>query len=360
MLTSQPQKWSESEKRALALLPDFPEHISGINSLFRSTDTYLEDHFGLRSFFLSRYKREIEKRFDKTSIHPRVIKGLEGWLYFNDFDLQKDFLGLIPLTDDQLDQFLIDQQEKHEWLKGHDIRFIYAIAPNKQSIYPRYVMENAIKMKGVTRFEQLTTRLDGHLPEYMLDLHTLLTPDEFTIPLYYKNDSHWNKLAAFTVFQNIMDKIALWFPDEEFRLNFEFIEPELGIGGNTGLGGDLAIILRKPHLTERYPQIKHFKRCGGNTLPLTYNLSNIQNQKGRSSFLRRCTSRDLKAIIFRDSFFTPLEPFFSENFAEVLYLWKGYDRKNIEEILKIYKPDIIIEMVVERHAFDSLLSSTED
>ena len=60
-------------------------------------------------------------------------------------------------------------------------------------------------------------------------------------------------------------------------------------------------------------------------------------------------------MIFRDSFFVPLEPLFSENFREVVYLWKDYDQKNIEEIMTYFKPDIVIEEIAERHLFDFML-----
>ena len=64
---------------------------------------------------------------------------------------------------------------------------------------------------------------------------------------------------------------------------------------------------------------------------------------------------NLKAVIFRDSFFVHLEPFFSENFREVVYLWKNYDQKNIEEIMTYFKPDVVIEETSERHLFDFML-----
>ena len=53
-------------------------------------------------------------------------------------------------------------------------------------------------------------------------------------------------------------------------------------------------------------------------------------------------------LVFRDSFFEALEPYFSENFKEVIYLWKDYDQKNIEELLAVFKPDIVIEERGER------------
>jgi hypothetical protein len=44
----------------------------------------------------------------------------------------------------------------------------------------------------------------------------------------------------------------------------------------------------------------------------------------------------------------------------VIYLWKEYDRKNLEEILIHFKPDIVIEAVVERHVFDPLMTREKE
>jgi hypothetical protein len=49
-----------------------------------------------------------------------------------------------------------------------------------------------------------------------------------------------------------------------------------------------------------------------------------------------------------------MEPFLSENFKKVVYLWKEYDQKNIEEIMTSFKPDIVIEITVERFLFNSV------
>jgi len=65
-------------------------------------------------------------------------------------------------------------------------------------------------------------------------------------------------------------------------------------------------------------------------------------------------------VVFRDSFFTPLERLFVENFREVLFLWKDYSQENMEEILTFLKPDLVLEIKVERHLFDSVAPRPEE
>ena len=48
-------------------------------------------------------------------------------------------------------------------------------------------------------------------------------------------------------------------------------------------------------------------------------------------------------LVFRDSFFTKLIPFFSSHFYEVTYIW-GHGEKYVEQL----RPDFVIEAYVER------------
>jgi alginate O-acetyltransferase complex protein AlgJ len=348
--------WSETEKRSLALFPPLPSAPGEITPFFAALDEYLNDHFGFRTFYINRYNRELDKWFNIASASSKVIKGLDGWYFLNNFNLLQDFLGLVPLTKEQLKAWLARQGEKQAWLQQRGIRYLYMAVPNKQTVYPQFLMEHALSKKGTTRFEQLRILAGGQLPDYMIDLHQVLRPELFDKPLYYKNDSHWNQFGAYVAFREIMHRISVWFPQQEFVTEFAFGPDITGIGGNIGLGGDLTMMLMQRQLTETYPQMKRFRRCGSfDHIPFA--LSNVIEGQNRDSFMRTCKSRNLRAVVFRDSFFVSLEPFLSENFREVIYLWKDYDQKNLEEILIHFQPDIVIEAIVERHAFDSLLKT---
>ena len=355
-LTDKKILWSEAEKRSLALFPPLPSTPGEITIFFKAVDEYLNDHFGFRDFYISRYNRELDKWFHIASASSKVIKGLDGWYFLNNFNLLQDFLGLVPLTKEQLQAWLARQQEKQTWLQQRGIRYLYMAVPNKQTIYPQFLMEEALSKKGTTRFEQLRMIAGDHLPDYMIDLHQVLRPELFEKPLYYKNDSHWNQFGAYVAFRAIMQRISAWFPQQDFVTEFPFGPDVTGIGGNIGLGGDLTMMLMQRQLTETYPQIKRFRRCGSfDHIPFA--LSNVIQGQNRDSFMRTCKSRNLRAVVFRDSFFVSLEPFLSENFREIIYLWKDYDQQNLEEILIHFQPDVVIEAIVERHAFDSLLKS---
>lgn len=349
MLFTEQLKTSRNENRSLAALPIAPTKIAGIKSFFSSLDNYLNDHFGYREHYIYRYQRELKKHFGQFSLNDIVVHGLNNWLFFNSFNLIKDFLGLIPLTDQDLEDWIAETNNKANWFKAQGIHYLYIVAPNKQTIYPKYVMKRALLKKGISRYEQMVHKHNDMLPNYMIDLQSLLKSQSESQPLYYKYDTHWNKLGAYLSFQELMKPISAWYPETNFTTSFSFQ------GSLTSTGGDLARLILQNELTETTPQIKKIKRCEPRPITIPYALSDVVQRPGRKSFIRRCNKKNLKILVFRDSFFNQIEPFISQNFAEVVYLWKDYDKNNISEIMEYYKPDIVIEEIVERHMFDHFL-----
>ncbi|MBT7087643.1 tetratricopeptide repeat protein, partial [bacterium] len=78
--------------------------------------------------------------------------------------------------------------------------------------------------------------------------------------------------------------------------------------------------------------------------------------KALEPFAKECPNSNLSAIVIRDSMFTEVEPFLSENFNSILYLWpfsrwKAYDNKYLKKYVQKIKPDIVIEEIGERMLF---------
>lgn len=359
MILSPESRWSTAEQRVLAPRPTPPTTIKQMGTFFSQTDNYFKDHFGFRDNFIRSYQHEMEKRFNQIGVNAPVLKGLDGWYFFTGDKVLEDFRGETPLSQEQLEQWLAAQEKKARWLQQQGIRYILAAGPDKQSIYPEYLTENALEVKGVSRFEQMLTALDQHLPPYLVNLHSVLRQAKGEKNLYYKNDTHWNILGGYLAFQAIFYRIAEMFPTTAFKTSFAFTDDVPGIKGNTGHYGDLArMLMKEKELAEPSPKLQKFQPCG-HLLPFTYHLSNITSDPGRPSFVKGCNQAELTAVVFRDSFLVALEPFFSENFKKVVYLWKEYDQKNIEEIMTSFKPDIVIETTVERFLFNSVMPQPE-
>ncbi len=72
----------------------------------------------------------------------------------------------------------------------------------------------------------------------------------------------------------------------------------------------------------------------------------------------------MRLLVLHDSFFNNLKLFISENFSETLYVFQFYDekamhyssRETLEKLVSAFKPDMIIEGVVERNLERFLVS----
>ena len=357
MLMLPRDNWSPSENRLLAALPPPPKTMDNVAAWRSGIDAYLSDHFGFRQWYIRHYQHQLIRFFDVIPASVPVLKGRGGWYFFTMFGLIDDFYGRTPLKRQQIQAWIAAQEAKKRWLEERGIRYLLLIPPNKQSIYPQMVAAGALTKRGQSRYDQLLAELGGQTPDFMPDLRWILRTDaEGAEPLYYQTDSHWNDFGAYLAFHEMMKHLSAWFPEADFITHFDIISHVNGRGGNTGRGGDLAHMMMRRDLRESYPQFAYFRR-DFKRLPRPCPLSDIPREPDRRSYLTRAASPDKKprVLIFRDSFFVPMVPLVATNFDEALFLWKSYDQKNVEEALSCFKPDVVIEEIVERHMFDFIL-----
>jgi hypothetical protein len=67
------------------------------------------------------------------------------------------------------------------------------------------------------------------------------------------------------------------------------------------------------------------------------------------SFEKKCPGTKLRAIVWRDSFLMLIEPFLSESFNQVIYVWQpNYDHHLMKQLVAEIQPDLVIEERIER------------
>lgn len=349
MVTGEKVTFSVAEKRSLAAFPSFPDSLSHFQDFFSDIDQYLNDHFGYREWFVYRYQREVGKRFDDASNVTQVLKGTDNWYFFTGHAMLENFTGRNLRSDKALDSWIQAYQQKRSWLESKGIRYLFVVPPNKITIYSEFVGEPWINNQGMTRIEQIKNQLTEIDRLALLDLTPMLRKEKNQDTLYFRSDTHWTSHGAYLGYLGIAEKIESLFPGIGFKKDF-VLTPAITrrCEKKKGNCGDLTnILLDYDSFYESYRDVEKFVQCAESTA-LDYPLSNLQSGDSDYHFKTTCRSGTLKAVVFRDSFFGVLIPYFSENFREVVYLWKDYDQKNVEELLATFKPDIVIEEKLER------------
>jgi hypothetical protein len=154
--------------------------------------------------------------------------------------------------------------------------------------------------------------------------------------LYYETDTHWNMSGAFRAFELLRPEIAGFFPGTVFPA------PDFETALSYGQGGDIV-------------PMAGFSAYGGMTVPAvapaggweSYYLY-LKNEGTGGVVTENRDSALPGAVIYRDSFFTALEPFTSLLFSSAEYHWRGFSAGEKEYLLET-RPDIVIWEMVERY-----------
>jgi len=330
---------SKSEKRKLASFPS----LHPINSFPRSFEDFINDNFAFRDILTFHRNYIIFKFFDKSPI-TKVVLGQNGWLFYSDGNSIQDYRGLKELSQQQIANWHKTIMGKKKWFESQGIKYFFLVAPNKQTIYPEHFPVNMNKTGKNTCLEQV---LNISPNSTIIDLRKpLLKAKNNDNPLYFKKNTHWNSKGAFEAYAYIMQRLGI---NPMARSSLRETPQSIRC--------DLSVMLGLENiLTEKSAELEVSSPCS-KEYEMTF-LNKLKNDyKIRSIFAKECKTSSTRpvAIVFRDSFFTNLEPFVSEHFKLVVYVWHKYDKKLATVLINKVNPDIVIEERAERVVATSLL-----
>jgi hypothetical protein len=304
---------------------------------------YFRDHFGMRAQLIQ-FRNWF--RYCVLDVSPirTVIAGKEGWLFSDDQDSMADFLGRRPFTESELERWCQVLMRRRDALERRGIRYLFVIAPNKQSIYPEY-LPDALNRPGHTRVDQLLAYLGEHSDLKVLDLRPILLDAKTEGTLYYHRDSHWTDQGAQIGCTAIVQRLSHWFPDLRPRPQSAFTSVKV----RNARPGDLVRMLdlqgildpENEHLIAR-TELAH--RCTMPSIPSSPHRS--PNPDGCAAHATACPTAALsRAVVFADSFHLNLFPFLAEHFQYAVYVWQPTVQFPIVDQLG---PDVVIQEMCER------------
>jgi len=338
-IVKEDKKVSLVEKRTLSTFPKMTWNPNDIKKFPKLFDEYYSDHFGFRDW-LTKYYKIVKFRIG-DSPSDDVTLGKDGWLFFGSIkkgyakysDPIGDFRNINLYSKNELRVLARNMVSLKAWLKDKGIEYVLVIAPNKHTIYfdklPNYIS----KVNVQSSTDQLVRYLEAHTTVPVVDLRKTLLENKKYNQLYYKTDTHWNHYAANTAQHEIMLEIEKLYPQ---LINPETFNLREGIRG----GGDLANFMGVSGFKESYPQPIFKNSCKPIKHPI--------DAKGIETHSFLCEGGKLNALIFRDSFFTALEPYFARKLKKSTYIWEKLNYPTLKKYLEEESYDIIIEEWVER------------
>lgn len=184
-----------SENRELASPPQLTTQDGDFNvGVLADAGTYFEDHFAYRNELVSA-QSSIRAIF-ATSPTDQVVVGRDGWLYYG--GTLPDYLGQSELSDRALRNIAHNLSLVQHYAKAHGARFVFTIAPNKNTLYPEHMPYYYLKSEQAGNASRLRPYLEDAHVAYA-DLFALFEGQVGTSGeecLYLKRDTHWNNLGA--------------------------------------------------------------------------------------------------------------------------------------------------------------------
>ena len=334
------RKESVTEKRRLADFPKLEWSPKALTEFPSQFDLFFKDHFGLREQLTQIYS--LYSVLLKSSSNPKVMIGVDDWLFYvnpGEGNSLEDYRQNDPLTLDELRNWKIGLEEKHVWLKQQGILYLFIVMPDKHSIYPEYMPEHIRQVGMQTRLDQLIDYMKySEVP--VLDLRPTLLQAKQQGQIFYKTDTHWNDFGAAIAQHEILRAIQKFYPNLNPR-NYSWQDFRL----TEYKSGDIANMLNISYfLKEMVPELRQ-------PLPICdqHIVEMHPEDQMKATFFTDCRTDSPRVLIFRDSFFTALQPYISQHFAKTVYVWEWPDLNLIKKYQQSNQPNIVIEARVERH-----------
>ena len=282
------------------------EYLSGLTE-------YAADSFFLRRELITGYAKL--QAFFGQSANEDVVLGREGWLFYE--EELADYAGTEPLTERELFVAAKNLSLIQEYVEGAGAEFLFAIAPNKSSLYPEYMPD-----LPAAETQRNAQRLMAELEEQEVafaDLFEAFGEEEEA--LYFAHDSHWTSKGAALAADTLLE--ALGRESACFEGDFSTLEPHTG---------DLFEML--------YPAAEDRET---NTPPAGLNFQEPEGIRTDSVMIETTGGKEGSLLMFRDSFGELLYPYFADSFESALFSRQAAYR--LSEMLSAETDVVIIELV---------------
>ncbi len=327
------------ENREMAPYPAFPTDSEKLKRFPAEFEAAFNDHFPFRRIMVHVHSRILYDAFGVSS-HKDVVIGKRKWLFFRGDEAMDDYLGNVPFNAQAVDGISKSIATLRDASLAEGKRFLFVIAPDKQSVYPEY-LPGHIDEGGPKRLDQLLPTLDALGVEY-LDLRSdIVAAKAGGEDLYYKNDTHWNTIGGFYAFRSIMKTLGLG----EFERGQAEVVRESG-----GFQGDMAAtMLGLTKIREDDFLLAQMSVAGRSFFPAAQSETN--DGKARLIRTQNEEGNGKRLLLLRDSFSIALLPYLSACFYSVDAVWP-LSHENMAELfsgyIKASSADLVVFVLVQR------------
>jgi hypothetical protein len=290
----------------------------------------------------------------------KVVIGKDGWLFLGD-----EYAESISYKREGALKSHLEEGKRiseaaalwDDWLQQNGVKsFKILLCPDKSTIYPELLPDWALP-KEPSRTDFL---LKLNPTQIIFPKQDLLGVKSVSAdPVYFKTDSHWNSLGAWSGYHALANSLRLsspelkWLTDSDIAFKTEIKSRGSDLVRLLGLG-DREFIAEPDVIIRGSPEIDFLEKDFENETEWhsrTESMLKIDiNEKRLMQF--PSALNESRLLWIRDSSGNSLFPFIGATFSEVLQIHPGQILHKPEEVKNLvykYKPDYLVISVVERN-----------
>lgn len=306
---------------------------------------YFDDNIGLKKTYTTLNSLFKYQLFNSSSKPELVAVGKESWLYSTSIENAGDFKNEKLYTAEELLIIKKNIEEMQAFHEPKGIHFFIMILPIKSSIYPEYLPSFIKKKSEISKLNQVVKFMNATSKVKIIDMTDELLAAKPHTQVYYKHDLHWNFEGGYLAYKKLMERMAVFNPDLA-PLPLSHYKKLFRYKYNADLSTQLSLENYLPN-EEWYYEPKDTFAFSQVAVP-TYENTPVNQPTVRTQIKK---SKLPKAVVYRDSYFNLLVPFFSDKFSDCIYLWTN---EMTNEIIDKETPGYVVLEITEA-AIDKLL-----
>jgi hypothetical protein len=334
------------ENRLPAPFPQLQQpSLAAAQKFITGLEAYFNDHFGFRKKLIRLFQNWKLGLFHDRSVY-KIVVGQDHWLFWGEAQMVEHFLGLAKFTPGQLQLWQKLLEKRRDWLAQRGIKYLFVVAPDKQSVYPEELpawLINAVPANRETKLDQFLQYMQTHSTVEILDLRRPLIDAKKIAPVYLQNDTHWNLLGSFVAAQELVKVLAQQFTNLPPLQLQDFTWTNMAY-----TGGDMARMLGTDAVEKNYfafnpkPALPRLRSQENLNYPTAWGLKRILT-------LENPEAASTTVVLFTDSFGVSWEQFLGYPFKKTIFL--ADNREFNPKIISENKPAIVVNEMLERYFY---------
>lgn len=329
----------ESEKRFAANLPTasiFTTEWGKQLEDWLNDNLALREHcIGVRSALLYLGLQVVESE--------EVIRGKDGWLFYNKDDNMKIITGEYQLSEEKLAQIASSQQAISNYYKSIGKKYILFLSPSKVSLYPEYLYGNyAVEDTAIDIVEQY---LKENTDVIVVNAKTKMVDNKDKGLVAFKTDTHWTSLGAYYGYLSLID-----FINQEQIAQITPVQVTQAKGSRE-IEDDLTELLGCAKYVQEVADVVQFPKKSYSILSGEY-YDELRKSLGADvwdfAIYGNDSGNGLNMHIYGNSRFLPefqILQMLAEDFSRVVYTWTDRISKEIDSVANA---DVVVYVCGER------------